>query len=75
MVDFRWKTEGTRVAGSVTAWPPSVMLLIVISVAVAITALLTGKVSQEESAYKAKKAVYDDLMNRQSAAHPPRSEH
>ena len=69
MVEFRWKTEGTRVAGSVTTWPPTVMLLIIIGVAIAITILLTGKVSQQETDYTAKKAAYDNLMSRRSAAH------
>ncbi|MBS1952911.1 MAG: hypothetical protein JST89_01930 [Cyanobacteria bacterium SZAS-4] len=67
MVEFRWKTEGTRVAGSVTMWPSSVILLIIIGLAIAITIFLTGKVSQQESDYRAKKAVYEELMSRRPA--------
>ena len=75
MVDFRWKTEGSRVAGSVTTWPPSVMLLIFFAVAVAITTMVTRKVSQQETDYKAKKAVYDEMMSRRAAGHFQNREH
>ena len=75
MVEFRWKTEGSRVAGSVTTWPPSVMLLIIIAVACAVTALLTGKVGEQETDYKAKKAAYDQMMSRRSAPQAQSREH
>jgi uncharacterized membrane protein YdfJ with MMPL/SSD domain len=75
MVEFRWTTEGTRVAGTVTYWPPSVMLLIIIGIAVAITILITGKVSEQEKTYQAKQAAYEEMMSRRAAAHLQSPEH
>ena len=75
MVEFRWKTEGSRVAGSVTFWPPSVMLLLVIGVAIAITALLTGKVSEQEKNYQAKQAAYEEMVSKRAAAQANRRVH
>ena len=75
MVEFRWKTEGSRVAGSVTTWPPIVMLLVVIGVAIAITALLTGKVSEQEKNYQAKQAAYEEMVSKRAAAQANRRVH
>jgi hypothetical protein len=73
MVEFRWKTEGSRVAGSVTTWPPSVMLLIVVAMVWAVTSLLTGNVCEQEKNHQAKQAAYEDMMSKRSSEQQSRA--
>jgi hypothetical protein len=51
------------------------MLLVVIGVAIAITALLTGKVSEQEKNYQAKQAAYEEMVSKRAAAQANRRVH
>ncbi len=59
MAKFRWKTEGSKPMMTVVWWPISAILLVVIAIAVLITMLVTGKVSDQEKDYQTKQAEYE----------------
>lgn len=48
---------------SLSRMPPAVMLLIIIGLAVVVTMMVTGKVSEQETTFKAKQAELESKMN------------
>ncbi len=63
MVEFRWKTEGTRTAGTIVYPPPACYLLIIVGVSVLVTVTLTGKVSEQEERFQAKQIELEAAAN------------
>ncbi|MFN8552375.1 MAG: hypothetical protein U0103_12940 [Candidatus Obscuribacterales bacterium] len=51
MAKFRWTTQGSKPTMTVIEPPPSVLLLIIVLIAVGITMLVTGKVSEQKKNY------------------------
>lgn len=63
MAKFYWKTEGTMGPGTICRFPASVMLLIIIALAVGVSMLCTGKVSEQEKAFQARQAELEAKMS------------
>jgi flagella basal body P-ring formation protein FlgA len=63
MVEFRWKTEGTRPAGVTDRLPASACLLIIIGFAYLVTIVVTGKVSEQEKTFQVKQLELEAKMN------------
>jgi len=63
VVEFRWKTEGTRTPGTIVFFPTAFFLLIIIGLAVLVTIAVTGNVSEQEKTFQAKQLELEAAMN------------
>src|ERR1700722_5245087 len=63
MVEFRWKTEGTHTAGDYVHVPATVYLLVIIGLAVVVTVLITGKLSEQEKTFQVRELELEARMN------------
>ncbi|MFN8554413.1 MAG: hypothetical protein U0103_23290 [Candidatus Obscuribacterales bacterium] len=63
MPKFKWKMQGSKPPMTVISPPPSVLLPIIVAIAVGVTMLLRGKVSEQDKESRAKHLEYQKYQD------------
>jgi hypothetical protein len=69
--EFHRTTTGSRAGVEIVGLPPAVFLLIIIGLAVLVTILVTGKVSQQEMRFQAKPVELEAIIRARDSANGP----